>query len=273
MPHVIVSGSFDNLRSRHIRLLHEASRLGKVHALVWADEIVQALEGTPPKFPLVERLYTIQAIRYVDVVTPQMQLVSQDTLPDHLLSQTEAWVVDEASDNLLKRSFCEGHGLGYHVIHELDFQSFPAFQPEILPVNSPRKKVAVTGCFDWLHSGHIRFFEEVSELGDLFVVVGHDENVRLLKGEGHPLFSQEERRYMVQSIRFVRQALISSGGGWMDGEPEIESLQPDIYAVNEDGDKPEKRTFCAQHNLEYIVLRRVPKEGLPRRESRVLRGF
>ena len=105
------------------------------------------------------------------------------------------------------------------------------------------------------------------------MVVGHDANVRLLKGEGHPLFSQDERRYMVQSIRFVRQALISSGNGWMDGEPEIERLQPDIYAVNEDGDKPEKRAFCAEHNLEYIVLKRMPKDGLPRRESTVLRGF
>ena len=273
MPHIIVSGSFDNLRSRHIRLLHEASRLGKVHALVWTDDVVQALEGTPPKFPLVERLYTIQAIRYVDVVTPQMQLVSQDTLPDHLLSQTEAWVVDEASDNLVKRSFCEGHGLGYHVIRAQDLQGFPAFRPEDLKASSPRKKVIVTGCYDWLHSGHIRFFEEVSELGDLYVVVGHDDNVRLLKGKGHPLFSQDERRYIVQSIRFVKQALISSGTGWMDGEPEIESLKPDIYVVNEDGDKPEKRTFCAQHNLEYIVLRRLPKKGLPRRESTDLRGF
>jgi hypothetical protein len=78
---------------------------------------------------------------------------------------------------------------------------------------------------------------------------------------------------MVQSIRFVQQALISSGDGWMDAEPEIGRLQPDIYVVNEDGDKPEKRAFCAQHSLEYIVLKRMPKDGLPRRESTVLRGF
>jgi len=105
------------------------------------------------------------------------------------------------------------------------------------------------------------------------VIVDHDDNIRLLKGEGHPLLSQNERRYMVQSIRFVRQALISSRSGWMDGEPKIEKLQPDIYVVNEDGDKPEKCLFCTQHNLEYIVLRRVSMEGLPRRESTVLRGF
>ena len=80
-------------------------------------------------------------------------------------------------------------------------------------------------------------------MGDLYVVVGHDENIRLLKGEGHPLFPQDERAYMVGSIRFVKQTLISSGHGWMDAEPEIAIIKPQIYAVNQDGNKPEKREF------------------------------
>jgi glycerol-3-phosphate cytidylyltransferase-like family protein len=104
-------------------------------------------------------------------------------------------------------------------------------------------------------------------------VVGHDANVRLLKGEGHPLFPQDERRYMVGAVRHVRQALVSTGSGWMDAEPEVERIRPDIYVVNEDGDKPEKRQFCAAHGLEYVVLKRLPKAGLPRRESTFLRGF
>jgi len=133
--------------------------------------------------------------------------------------------------------------------------------------------VIVTGCYDWFHSGHVRFFEEVSELGDLYVVVGHDANIRLLKGEGHPLFPEAERRYMAQAIRFVKQALISSGDGWLDAEPEIERIRPHIYAVNEDGDRPEKRRYCESHGIEYRVLKRRPKEGLPRRQSTDLRGF
>lgn len=273
MPHVVVSGSFDDLRSRHIRFLQEASKFGKVHALVWSDEAIQALVGNPPKFPLAERMYTLQAIRYVDQVSWLEPPVSLDMIPDNLSQLVEVWVVDRTSNSSLKRSFCQRHGLDYRIIPDRDLYGFPEFQPETSVGESSQKKVVVTGCFDWLHSGHVRFFEEVSELGDLYVVVGHDANVRLLKGDGHPLFNQDERRYMVQSIRFVRHALISSGHGWMDGEPEIESLHPDIYAVNEDGDKPEKRAFCEQHGLEYVVFKRKPKEGLPRRESRVLRGF
>ena len=136
-----------------------------------------------------------------------------------------------------------------------------------------RKKVMVTGCYDWFHTGHIRFFEEVSEMGDLFVVVGNDTNVRTLKGKNHPMFSQQERRYMVRSIRFVKEALISSGRVWLDAEPEMRILKPDIYAVNEDGDRPEKQKYCQDNGIKYVVLKRLPKTGLPRRQSTVMRGF
>ena len=139
---------------------------------------------------------------------------------------------------------------------------------------APReKRVVVTGCFDWLHTGHIRFFEEASAYGELTVVVGHDENIRLLKGEGHPLFSQSERQYVAGSIRHVARALVSSGSGWLDAEPEIIALKADRYIVNADGDKPEKRKYCEEHNIEYIVLERTPAKGLPRRASTDLRGF
>ena len=131
----------------------------------------------------------------------------------------------------------------------------------------------VTGCYDWLHTGHVRFFEEVAEFGELYVVVGHDANITLLKGPGHPLFRQEERRYMVGAIRYVHEAHIATGDGWLDAEPEIRQIQPDIYVVNEDGDRPEKRDYCRAHGIDYRVLVRVPKDGLPRRESTALRGF
>ena len=143
---------------------------------------------------------------------------------------------------------------------------------ESAPASSGKKKVIVTGCYDWFHTGHVRFFEEVSELGDLYVVVGHDANIKLLKGEGHPMYSQDERRYMAGSIRCVKQARIATGHGWLDAEPEIEKIRPDIYAVNEDGDGPNAR-ICDAHGIEYRVLRRLPRPGLPARQSTDFRGF
>jgi len=59
----------------------------------------------------------------------------------------------------------------------------------------------------------------------------------------------------------------------MDVVPEIDLLKPDFYVVNEDGDRPEKREFCAARKIEYVVLRRAPAPGLPRRDSTSLRGY
>ena len=119
----------------------------------------------------------------------------------------------------------------------------------------------VTGCYDWLHSGHIRFFMDAAAYGAVYAVVGSDRNVGLLKGAGHPLQREEERRYMVGAVRSVHRCLVSSGSGWMDAEPEIDAIRPTYYVVNEDGDEPEKRAFCRAHGIEYVVLRRVPARG------------
>jgi cytidyltransferase-like protein len=270
---VVLTGGFDNFKSQHVRLLEEASKLGDVHVLLWPDEALRALEGRPPKFPEEERYYLLQADRYVKDVRLVRGQADRDSLPGVSGINPEIWVVDEASGNPRKQAYCKLHGIQYQVLKKEDLEGFP-----VLPFNPPsdratRKRVIVTGCFDWFHSGHVRFFEEVSGLGELYVVVGHDANIKLLKGEGHPMFSQEERRYMVQSVRFVKQALISSGQGWMDAEPEVAVIRPDIFAVNEDGDVPEKRAFCKEHGIEYVVLKRIPKEGLPLRQSTRLRGF
>ncbi len=270
MADVVVTGAFDDLRSSDVRFLEEAAKSGSLHALLWSDQSIADIEDKAPEFTQDERQYFLEAICYVQQVSV-VDVKEPDAIPNLTSSQAKTWVIRERDDNDNKRSFCDTNGISYLIVTEGDLQGFPELP--VVPGNPESKKVVVTGCFDWLHTGHVRFFEETSELGDLYVVVGHDENIRLLKGEGHPLLEEAERRYMVQAIRHVKQALISSGEGWMDAEPEIARMQPDRYAVNEDGDKPEKRAFCEEYGLEYIVLKRTPKEGLPRRESTQLRGF
>ncbi len=272
MQNIVVSGSFDNIQSRDVRFLEEASWLGPVHVYLWSDRVVEGLTGKNPRFAQNERRYFLEALRFVNQVWNMNDISSLDELPRTEGFSPAMWVVPEKEDTLQKKQFCTSRGIHYTVIKESSLAGFPDAGKNTKDPSS-NKKVIVTGCFDWFHSGHVRFFEETAGLGDLYVVVGHDENVRLLKGDGHPLFSQEERRYMVGSIRFVKKALISTGNGWMDAEPEIEAIKPDMYAVNEDGDKPEKREFCEKRGLKYVVLSRTPAEGLPRRESTHLRGF
>ena len=149
---------------------------------------------------------------------------------------------------------------------------FPVRKPAPPPDGTPR--VVVTGCYDWLHSGHIRFFMDAAEYGALYAVVGSDRNVELLKGPGHPLQHEEERRYMVGAVRSVHQLprLVRLR---LDGRRARDRRRSGAthYVVNEDGDQPEKRDFCRTHGIEYVVLERVPHAGLPARSSTDLRGF
>jgi cytidyltransferase-like protein len=270
---VVVTGAFDDLRSPQIRFLEEAARLGELTALLWADDLVCQFEGKPPKFPQAERAYFLQAIRFVRHVQVVTRQLDGSALPEITGLKPEVWAVRESESNPARQSYCAARGLHLRVLPDELLRGFPGHSPEP-PATAPgRKKVVVTGCYDWLHSGHVRFFEEVSHYGDLYVIVGHDANLRLLKGAGHPLFPQEERRYLVDSIRYVTQALITSGHGWLDADPEIRRLKPDIYAVNEDGDKGGKREYCARLGIEYLVLQRTPAPGLPPRTGTDLRGF
>ena len=61
------------------------------------------------------------------------------------------------------------------------------------------KKVLVSGCFDLLHSGHIEFFNQAAQLGDLYVAIGSDKTVFDLKGK-KPINDENERLFMVKSF-------------------------------------------------------------------------
>jgi cytidyltransferase-like protein len=128
------------------------------------------------------------------------------------------------------------------------------------------KKVMVSGCYDLLHGGHIAFFKTAAAYGKLYVMLGRDINLQNLKGKA-PYFSQEERRFMVSSIKYVHEAIISSGHGMLDFEPEMRKIKPDIFIVNTDGHMPEKERLCKELGVEYLVLERIPEEGLPPRSS------
>ena len=128
------------------------------------------------------------------------------------------------------------------------------------------KKVLVSGCYDLLHAGHIAFFKTAAQFGKLFVAVGADENVRILKGKA-PYYSQEERVYMVNSVRYVENAFIASGSGMLDFEPDMERIRPDIFIVNYDGHTSDKEALCQKIGIEYKIMERIPESGLPARAS------
>lgn len=132
------------------------------------------------------------------------------------------------------------------------------------------KKVFVSGCYDLLHSGHVEFFRQAAEYGDLYVGIGSDETILHYKNH-KTLYNEKERLFMVKAIRYVKDAYINAGSGIMDFIPTVDFLKPDILVVNEDGASEEKRRFCEERGMEYIVLKRDPHEGLEAHSSTSLK--
>jgi cytidyltransferase-like protein len=271
----VVTASLDNFTSADVRLLQEAARLGPLHVRLPSDALVERSTGRPPMFPVAERRFVAASLRCVNTVGVVDRDVHEDLA--RLASRFATLVVREGEDDRRVGMAWRRRGGGLRIVSAVHLAGIPVWESVFSDVHAPiagdPPRAVVTGCFDWLHSGHIRFFMDASALGELHVVVGSDRNVALLKGPGHPLRREDERRYMVGSVRHVHRCLVSSGSGWLDAEPEIARIQPRYYVVNEDGDQPEKREFCASSGIEYIVLRRIPHRGLPARSSTALRGF
>lgn len=132
------------------------------------------------------------------------------------------------------------------------------------------KKVFVSGCYDLLHSGHVEFFRQASQYGDLYVGIGSDKTILHYKNH-KTVYSEQERLFMVKSIRYVKDAYINAGSGILDFLPTLDIVQPDVLVVNSDGGNEDKRRLCEERGMEYIVLERDPHEGLEARSSTALK--
>lgn len=95
------------------------------------------------------------------------------------------------------------------------------------------KIVFVNGCFDVLHPGHIQLFEYAKSLGDyLIVAIDSDEKVSQMKGKSRPIFCQEDRSKVLQSIRHIDVVHIFNSKEEL--EDLIKTINPDIMVVGSD---------------------------------------
>lgn len=133
------------------------------------------------------------------------------------------------------------------------------------------KKVFVSGCYDLLHSGHVEFFKQASQFGDLYVGIGSDATYLEYKHR-KPMFPQDERLFMVQAIKYVKGAYINEGHGVIDFLPTLDRVKPDVFVVNAEGGSDTKRQLCQERGIEYVELQRTPHEGLQARSSSSLKA-
>ena len=134
------------------------------------------------------------------------------------------------------------------------------------------KKVFVSGCYDLLHSGHVEFFKQASQYGELYVGIGSDATYLEYKHR-KPMFPQEERLFMVKSVRYVKDAYVNEGSGVIDFLPTLDLVKPDVFVVNAEGGSDEKRLICEKRGIEYVELERTPAKGLAARSSSALKAL
>ena len=92
--------------------------------------------------------------------------------------------------------------------------------------------VAVCGGFDPIHVGHIKHFRDAKNLGDILVVMLNTDDW-LRKKKGYIFMSFEERKEIIESIRYVDKVIpvIDANGSVAKT---LEQLKPDIFAKGGD---------------------------------------
>mgnify|MGYP003143461365 CR=1 FL=1 len=73
------------------------------------------------------------------------------------------------------------------------------------------KIIFTNGCFDVLHRGHIELLKYCKTLGDVvYVGLNSDDSVKKLKGANRPYNSENDRKFLLESIKFVDEVHIFS---------------------------------------------------------------
>lgn len=67
-----------------------------------------------------------------------------------------------------------------------------------------KKIVFTNGCFDIIHSGHVKYLEEAKKLGDILVLgLNSDDSVSRLKGPSRPVNKQNDRAIVISALKSI----------------------------------------------------------------------
>ncbi len=137
------------------------------------------------------------------------------------------------------------------------------------------KKIFVSGTYDILHAGHIQFFKEAKELGDFLVVSFCSEKNLLLYKNRHSSVPDDNKKILLESIRYVDKVVIGSddGGVW-DFAPAFIEEKPDMLVVTTDDKYAEqKKKFCEEHSVEFKILPKTPPIATSVSTSSILKNI
>ena len=123
-----------------------------------------------------------------------------------------------------------------------------------------KRLVLTNGCFDLLHTGHVRYLQQARGLGEaLLGAVNSDRSVRELKGPERPLNGELDRAEVLAALRCVDHVTIFEG---MRVTEVIQVLRPAIYAKGGDYTletlDPGERAALEEVGAEIRLLPLVP---------------
>lgn len=106
------------------------------------------------------------------------------------------------------------------------------------------------GHFDLLHPGHFEHLRLAKALGgELVVTITSGECMTKF---GHPIFSDEERKSMLEALRFVDRVVVIDDAGPYTA---IELIDPDVYVKGREyiGRLPEQK-FCENRGIKVVFV-------------------
>ncbi len=99
-----------------------------------------------------------------------------------------------------------------------------------------KKIVHCHGIFDLLHIGHIRYFEQARQMGDVLLVTVIPDDF-LSKGPQRPAFSETLRAEAVASLQCVDHVAINR---WESAEETLRLIRPDVFVKGSEFTQNEK---------------------------------
>ena len=99
------------------------------------------------------------------------------------------------------------------------------------------KVIFTNGCFDILHRGHVELLNYCKQIGGKVVVaINSDASIKRLKGESRPFYSQDDRKFMLESCKYVDEVIVFG-----EDTPYrlINEIKPDIIVKGGDYKKQE----------------------------------
>jgi rfaE bifunctional protein nucleotidyltransferase chain/domain len=116
------------------------------------------------------------------------------------------------------------------------------------------KKVFINGCFDILHRGHIEMLKYAKSMGDyLLVAIDSDTRVKHLKGQSRPINDQDDRKFMLESLRYVDEVVVfESSHGLVDV---VNLYSPDLMIVG--SDYRDKTVIGSEHAKEIHFFEKI----------------